>query len=103
MLGSIVSFNRYCRYCNRPITMRLIWYGWYGRWHAFDRPVASWHHCDEYRVLHAQPFQLERGFLPAFERPARQKAKRQRALLDIGWSFAVAVLLVIIITLLRQH
>ena len=23
MLGSIVSFNRYCRYCNRPITMRL--------------------------------------------------------------------------------
>jgi hypothetical protein len=36
----------------------------------------------------------------AFERP---KAKRQRALMEIGWSFAVAVLLVIIIALLRQR
>jgi hypothetical protein len=72
MIGSIGSFNRDCRYCNRPVTMRLVWYGWYGRWHAFERVIPNRHYCDAYRALHAQ-FQLERGVLPAFERRAKGK------------------------------
>jgi hypothetical protein len=27
------SFDRLCKDCNRPITMRQMWYG---KWHAFD-------------------------------------------------------------------
>jgi hypothetical protein len=103
MIGSIGSFNRDCRYCNRPITMRLIWYGWYGRWHAFERAFPNRHYCDAYRVLRGQPFQLERGVLPTFERPARQKAQGQRALIRIAGSFALAVLLAIILTWLRHN
>jgi len=33
-------YDRPCRYCNRPITMRRMWYG---KWLAFEGPNRHYH------------------------------------------------------------